>query len=494
MSIQEKLDSFLERHSTHPDDRRALIAFLDADPRRASATSYFEQIEERLELARQLKELIEVRSKSIGVKKPPSTTAAFWSTMMVVDLPVLRATIQRLAASPEPLELIVLSSAKLPLLFKLFLTKQHSNDDICPYEHWMVVDEQEETEKKEDEEENEGNGKETTTKKKKKRDDAGRVGRIKPNHRESSKCRHRDGDVCIITGASNPEVCHIFPFASLNNTYTPYVLNVMSVIYRDEVVKRYRELLTSHGNIVDAPQNMLCMNGTLQKWWRMGRFALKPVTKLKNGIRLEFHWLQTAGKMIRDTVPIDTDPRPLLKDFSDVSGCTSISNSRTCRPILTGEIFDIVSDDESLLPSYDILQLQWDLLRMVSLNGASEEPDDEGEDGDDDEEEVGSVAEENEEEYEEIYEAWYRIEKEEEEETSDQEGIWETPTSSRGRASITAAVVEPPPAARPSVPEPLALRPKPPTPAKSTSSSLDRYTQSPSATSPPGKKENNSTP
>ncbi|KAI2614981.1 hypothetical protein GGR54DRAFT_614502 [Hypoxylon sp. NC1633] len=83
------------------------------------------------------------------------------------------------------------------------------------------------------------------------------------------------------------------------------------------------------------------------------------------------------GDPIPDIITLPKQLSTLIDRFRKrVSGCTSI-NFRTYRPILTGEIFDIVSNDESLLPSYDILQLQWDLLRMVSLNRTSEEQDDE---------------------------------------------------------------------------------------------------------------------
>ncbi|KAI1377193.1 hypothetical protein F4677DRAFT_459096 [Hypoxylon crocopeplum] len=223
----------------------------------------------------------------------------------------------------------------------------------------------------------------------------GKAEKVQRSGSEITKCLRRDGQACIFTGVSNPQVCHIFPFASLESGYTESALESLGVIYRQKIVDRYQEITTSSRNIVDTAKNMISMNGILHSWWAKGKFALKPVTELENGVRVEFHWLQTAGKRVRDHVYLDTDPRNVLKDYSDIPGLGTMINFKTHRPILSGEMFEIISNDESAIPSFDMLKLQWDLLRMVSLNGAIDEPDEPDEESDSEEEDDESDGDED---------------------------------------------------------------------------------------------------
>jgi hypothetical protein len=66
--------------------------------------------------------------------------------------------------------------------------------------------------------------------------------------------------------------------------------------------------------------------------------------------------------------------KDIKRDIKEVEKVyiVGISDFRTHRPILDGQIIDITSEDESARPSIEIWSLQWDLLRMASLCGAVE--------------------------------------------------------------------------------------------------------------------------
>ena len=58
----------------------------------------------------------------------------------------------------------------------------------------------------------------------------------------------------------------------------------------------------------------------------------------------------------------------------------NMQDSHTYRPILDGEVIDIISASEEDRPNPEIWQLQWDLIKMCALAGAADEEDDTDED------------------------------------------------------------------------------------------------------------------
>lgn len=148
----------------------------------------------------------------------------------------------------------------------------------------------------------------------------------------------------------------------------------MGVFWSQARNSRLQVLLSDDAEI-DSARNTICLNPLLHHWWGLGYMALEPLEKLLNGTRVRLRWLHRTSFSVWDKVPLDTDPNNHLHPPS-VAGSFGIRDFRSGRPILDGSIFDLTSDDPTTEVSYDLLQLQWDLLRMAVLCGAAEAADD----------------------------------------------------------------------------------------------------------------------
>ena len=207
---------------------------------------------------------------------------------------------------------------------------------------------------------------------------------VKRDVGEIGKVKKRDGDACVVTGAAGPDICHIFPFAAKHDLQRiTTLINSLAGIYSDTAVKRLRHLLAESGSeILDTAANKISLNPLLYRWWSKGLIGFEPRERLGSGVRVKFWWLKTAHKALTDKgVDLAEDPRNALRD---PAGVVTIYDFRTPRPILSRTLIDIVSDDPSLVPNWEILELQWDLIRMCSLCGAGEAPDEEEEESDSD--------------------------------------------------------------------------------------------------------------
>lgn len=133
-------------------------------------------------------------------------------------------------------------------------------------------------------------------------------------------------------------------------------------------------LLSNDGEI-DSVRNTICLSPLLHHWWGLGYIAFEPLEKLPNGTRVRFRWLCRTRFSVWDKVPLDTDPNDHLHRPS-VHSSFAIRDFHSGHPILDGLVVDLTSDDPMTEVSYDLLQLQWDLLRMTVLCGAAEAADD----------------------------------------------------------------------------------------------------------------------
>jgi hypothetical protein len=182
-----------------------------------------------------------------------------------------------------------------------------------------------------------------------------------------------------------------FPLAAVKGVeQTRRVLaDAMDWLWPSSRIARLRNLLATENNVIDIPQNMIALEPLLHYWWSQGRLGFEPLGKIEKDIQVRFRWLKKSSLSMMSATPLDTDPRTLQFGHPTVDGILSISDFRTHRPIEDGQVITIVANDESEVPNLDILQLQWDLLRISSLSGAAEPPDDDEESQDYDSESVG---------------------------------------------------------------------------------------------------------
>lgn len=149
---------------------------------------------------------------------------------------------------------------------------------------------------------------------------------------------------------------------------------VISNFWGEERNSRLQALVSNDAEI-NSVRNTICLNPLLHHWWGLGYMALEPLEKLANGTRVRVRWLRRTIFTVWDKVPLDTDPNDHLRPPS-VAGSLVVRDVRSGHPILDGSVFDLTSNYPTREVSYDLLQLQWDLLRMTVLCGAAEAADD----------------------------------------------------------------------------------------------------------------------
>ncbi|KAK2014453.1 hypothetical protein LZ32DRAFT_690470 [Colletotrichum eremochloae] len=221
------------------------------------------------------------------------------------------------------------------------------------------------------------------------------------NQSEVDSALKRDNNKCVITDTANPEACHIFPFASLKQqsqrTLGPD-LELMTSLWGNDRVDTLAEKLTMIGThdttAVDTMRNMICLSPQLHDWWTRGYFALEPIksssesisggtpTRLDRtakkprleqewSIHIRFHWLRkTDIPTLTSQVNFSQDPVAKLQDLKgEGGGLVKTFNATTGRLVESGQMFTITADSSDEIPDFDILLLQWDLLRMWRLAG-----------------------------------------------------------------------------------------------------------------------------
>lgn len=237
------------------------------------------------------------------------------------------------------------------------------------------------------------------------------------------------------------QVCHIIPFGLLNYSMDMHMaLKALEVWYGEEAVKKARQLLCKSDDktddntcILDEPANMLTLHGQLHKFWAEGLFMLKPTrqpyevpaeddsvttdvqttnqsdpshsmsTKLAEKQpaksprwcqKMTFNWLGHTDYKMDDTINFNDNPRHKSKPIDHKTvGATSLD---PWEPVLNGRLIKVYADRKADLPSYDLLQLQANILTAFSL-AATADPMFYESDDDDDSGAVGEFSEQKQE-------------------------------------------------------------------------------------------------
>ncbi|PNP57594.1 hypothetical protein THARTR1_02592 [Trichoderma harzianum] len=189
-------------------------------------------------------------------------------------------------------------------------------------------------------------------------------------------CKKRDGRQCNISRMENPEAVAIVPYA----IHSPNLLSMMDTFWGTEAAARLSPLL-GDPVFLKSPQNMLSLNRQLSWWYQSGRIAFKPLRETDtNSLMIQFHWLKKSR----------LEPAQLFTygmSFSNVMGAADIpdghasgrgvhgwgedsSNSHGLG-METGHIHWLDERFEIGAPSFELLQLSWDLLRVAAICGAT---------------------------------------------------------------------------------------------------------------------------
>lgn len=207
-----------------------------------------------------------------------------------------------------------------------------------------------------------------------------------------SGCKSRDGNKCVLTGASDPEVCHIVPF-SWNSTQTNikktwYVYQAAALLMGIEWTDEKSLLLTNPyapgGS--DHVWNTICMSPLLHKWWSQAFFGLKclgilPTDEGTSIVEVQFQWMPRSKRnpMASCSLTEENDMKMIdeVKAFTDGGSLPVIpEHSRldlNC-PLLSGHTFHVEMPPEDAERFKDMLDLQWVCIVIAALSGAAGRP------------------------------------------------------------------------------------------------------------------------
>lgn len=135
--------------------------------------------------------------------------------------------------------------------------------------------------------------------------------------------------------------------------------------------------LAQDRNITESPQNLLSLNHQMHFWFDSAKMALKPLRKLDDGsVVVQFHWLR-AGNRKPDTKAPEADLSAILaaSGLDKNSWGNMFAHRASGLRLETGQTFTLSANDPAHVPNFDLLQLSWDLLRVIAICGAAEEED-----------------------------------------------------------------------------------------------------------------------
>lgn len=122
-------------------------------------------------------------------------------------------------------------------------------------------------------------------------------------------------------------------------------------------------------------KNLMTLSTDAHGQWNRGAFALKPtsVSDSKIILRMQFFW-QKRHEGVDATMsflPIPVSTENLDSNLGAFRRSISLARGREW--IKSGDYFDLTTDDavEKPLPSFNLLDLQWFLTRVVGMAGAA---------------------------------------------------------------------------------------------------------------------------
>ncbi|KAJ9261872.1 hypothetical protein DTO195F2_3860 [Paecilomyces variotii] len=227
-------------------------------------------------------------------------------------------------------------------------------------------------------------------------------GSFRKNRAEKPKRLAKERDQrCVLTKASIYKVAHIYPHCLIYpnmqrniDAAIPEFWQLLSAFFDPKKLERWRSEIfrdpTNPSKLSDGCFNMICINPLAHELWNRGFFALRPISlsEDKKTLIIEFHWQPRPKHTKFDTIDVLQCPGS-SKDLESVDDnvlATRIGDSTQTRFIRTGDRFELRTEDPLThpLPSWDLLEMQWYLTRVVSMSAAADVYDDDDDDDDND--------------------------------------------------------------------------------------------------------------
>lgn len=209
--------------------------------------------------------------------------------------------------------------------------------------------------------------------------------------------RERDHGSCVLTGLGPSEVAHIYPNCLIHPSVTsrsdPGFWRLLSAFWPPEKIEAWQSKIfrdpVDPSKPLDACFNLITLLSTLHKMWGKGLFALRPLDYNADmtELEVEFYWQPHQDHKPADLVPLTKIPlssRDL--DFVVADGIRYEHTPRDGASYKSGQKFVLRTEDPERLPlpSKELLDLQWNLNRIVAMAAAGEKDDEEEFSEDDD--------------------------------------------------------------------------------------------------------------
>ncbi|KAF5703871.1 hypothetical protein FMUND_12813 [Fusarium mundagurra] len=225
------------------------------------------------------------------------------------------------------------------------------------------------------------------------------------------ECLELDGNHCVVTGASDPHVCHIVPFAwskhEKNFEVTKRLMPALQLVIDIQPPELKREAmgkLQEGVGCTDRLWNLVCLSPQLHEWWDHAYFGLKHYGRTGSAeegyveIHLQFMWMpRNISRLATKRINLDQQAdrsTGLLADLSHHYGgqamapCSELScndcqairrvkayDLTTNRPVVSGEII-VVKRSKADAPLFEaMIKIQYAIIRAAAMSGGALAPD-----------------------------------------------------------------------------------------------------------------------
>lgn len=194
--------------------------------------------------------------------------------------------------------------------------------------------------------------------------------------------RGRDRPVCAFSGMPDPTGAPIIPFATSHRHFDS-LKHILNVFWGEEQASTWRLRFEEDVSYFPlSPKTVIPMSHQMQFWFDRARFALKPLQETEIGVEVQFHWLKRAQTKPLQPLHCAADSPPL--SYLTHAGVTTeswgdglnLAHRMSGVPIRTGQVFTLRADDPREKPSWELLEMQWNFLRIAAICGAAEVLDD----------------------------------------------------------------------------------------------------------------------
>ncbi|EAS36771.3 uncharacterized protein CIMG_02125 [Coccidioides immitis RS] len=279
--------------------------------------------------------------------------AAFWACLQVCDIDQLRELIRQAKAAPQLMSLLARDCHSLPRLWKQLVTRSNSSTTTSPKEKSI---------------------------------------KSRASGPKEQACE-RDNSSCVFTKSPIFEVAHIYPHCLIRPATPPNertdeiqgFWKILEFFWKPEKIQQWRQEIfccpNNPNDGSDACFNLICMQPTIHTAWTKGLFALRPLeyNEDKSKLDVEWYWQPKQSHGPYDLVDLRKPPSS-SRDLDEVDGCTVAleSSPNNFARLKSGHRFTLGTPDAQRLPlpSRALLELQWNLNRIVSMSAAGEDDDD----------------------------------------------------------------------------------------------------------------------